>query len=214
MAMMKVLGVDAAFSNFGIAFGSIDVSEAPRIEPRHIRIESLQLVTTKPTDKETRKVVRKSSDDLRRARAIVAGIREACEKHQPTLIAVEVPSGAQSARAASTLGMVVGILGSIDIPLVEVTQREVKEATGDKLADKIDIINWAMALYPDAGWVMQKRGGKLIQVSSTNEHLADAVAAIHAAIATEEVRRFGMFVKSMRAGAGDGVSAPPRLSPD
>ena len=53
--------------------------------------------------------------------------------------------------------------------------------TPKEIADE-EMINQAVALYPDANWPM--RGGKI--VAGTAEHMADAIAAIHAGVNTPE----------------------------
>ena len=96
---------------------------------------------------------------------------------------VEVPVGSQSARAMASYGICVGILSAIraeGIPLIEVTPLEVKHTfTGDKNATKQLMIDTAISLYPDANFP-RWRG----EVCSKAEHVADAIAAIHAGVQT------------------------------
>ncbi|WEU67400.1 hypothetical protein [Xanthomonas phage JGB6] len=91
------------------------------------------------------------------------------------------PFGSQSARSAWTLGIALGVLSHID-DLIEVTPRQVKTATGESHADKEEMIAWAIEKHPDGPWKMRKLKGELVQVASTNEHMADAVAACYAGI--------------------------------
>ena len=82
-------------------------------------------------------------------------------------------------------GICVGILANSALPLIQVDPSEVKLATvGNRTASKADMIAWAVGLYPDADW-LQDRSGSLI---AANEHLADAVASIHAGMKTSEFR--------------------------
>lgn len=187
---MRVLGLDAAFANVGLAFGSIHFESAGFSQ--RIEVEDLELIKTQQ-NKVDKKVVRKNSDDLRRAREIVTGIEAAIKDKEIDLVCVEVPVGAQSARAAWTLGMVVGILASIRCPLIEVTPREVKLAVGDKFAEKQEIIAWATKLHPAAPWPRQR--DRIITGSA--EHLADAVASIYAGVATEEFKRMSTYWRSV-----------------
>lgn len=177
MRKIKVLGIDAAFSNVGLALASIDITD-----PSHpiIEVTDLKLIHTESVKKRPRGVS-KSADDMRRAREALQGINQAITDWEPDYVIAEVPFGSQSARSAWTLGIALGILASIP-NLIEVTPREVKTATGEPHADKDHMIEWAMNRHPEAPWVMRKLKGNMVQVASTNEHLADAAAAIHAGL--------------------------------
>lgn len=164
---MRVLGVDPAFANMGLCWANVRGGS--------VEITDLMLVKTAPND---RKEVRKSSDDLRRARVMAVALKTACVGVQVAVS--EVPSGARDAAAARALGIVVGLLAAIDIPLIEVNPLEVKTAlTGNKGATKEQMIAAAVRLHPNAPWL--RRGGKLTQ---NNEHLADALATILAGMKT------------------------------
>lgn len=191
---IRVLGIDAAFVNVGLALAEVTIDRSVS----QINVQDLRLVRTE-ADKDSKKKVRKNSDDLRRAREVVRAIRYAIQEWDVHMVAVEVPTGAQSARAAWSLGMAVGILASIDVPTIEVLPREVKLVTGERHADKDMMIEWAIANHPSAPWSYRTLAGKQVQVSSTNEHLADAVAAIHAGTRTEEFKRMAMMFAQFRA---------------
>lgn len=188
-AIIRVLALDAAFANCGMAVADIDVAyaEAPVIRPL-----KLKLVSTE-ADKRNKKVVRNNSDDLRRTREIAAAIRDTVVTEKVDLVMVEVPTGAQSARAAWSLGIVVGYLGSIQAPLIEVTPKEVKIAVGDKYAEKEQIIAWAMKHYGGLNWPMKGPAGAQTPIVGQCEHLADACAVLSAGIATEEFKRLAIF---------------------
>ena len=83
----------------------------------------------------------------------------------------------------ASYGVCVGILGAIrasGVPLIEVTATEVKKTfTGDKNATKQLMIDTAVNLYPDANFP-RWRG----EIVSKAEHVADAIAAIHAGVNT------------------------------
>jgi hypothetical protein len=86
----------------------------------------------------------------------------------------------------------VGVLGGCPAPLIELSPTEVKlAAIGSKTAGKEEMIEWAMGKYPYAPWI--KRAGKPV---AKNEHLADAVATIHAGIKTEQ---FQSVLRMLRA---------------
>ncbi|WPH68404.1 hypothetical protein [Stenotrophomonas phage BUCTxx99] len=177
MATIKVMGIDAAFSNVGFALTEMDLDDPKK---PIVKLLDLHIVQTEGLKKRP-KGVPKSADDMRRARESIEAIRAKIAEWQPDYIVAEVPFGSQSARSAWTLGIALGILSSID-DLVQVTPRQVKAATGEAYADKEEMIAWAMEKFPDAPWKMRKLHGKYIQVASTNEHMADAVAATFAGI--------------------------------
>jgi hypothetical protein len=126
------------------------------------------------------KRVRKNSDDLDRARAISSELKQSLKDVQ--MVFAEVPVGSQSARAMASYGISIGVLSAIAKPMVQVTPSEVKiAAVNDKTASKEEMIAWAVDLYPDFDWL--ERGGKKL---NKNEHIADAIAAIHAGIKSEQ----------------------------
>lgn len=169
---MLVVGIDPAFANMGLCSCYID----PMLGiVRTLR--DLQLVTTAKQDK---KLVRASSDDFRRARELRESLQKFCNGH--TVAFAEIPSGSQSARASWSLGIAVGVLASCPLPVIQVSPIEVKLATvGKKTASKDEMIEWATSLYPDAPWRIHRN-----RYTADNEHLADAVAIVHAGIRTAD----------------------------
>ena len=169
---IPVVGFDPSLRNWGIAESYLD------LETGYLDTPQLSLVC--PKDMEG-KQVRQNSTDLFIADQLAEVVIPIAKKAK--VIFVEVPVGSQSARAMVSYGVCVGILGSIrslGIQLVEVTPSEVKKVfTGNKLATKDDMINTAVRLYPDANFP-RHRG----EVSGKAEHVADAIAAIHAGVQT------------------------------
>lgn len=176
---VKIMGIDAAFANIGFALLELDTDTGDT------KVLDLYICQTEAVKKRPKGVPR-SADDLRRAREAVEAIQLRTKLWQPDHIVAEVPFGSQSARASWALGIALGVLASIP-SLIEVTPRDVKAATGEKHADKDMMIEWAMDKHPEAPWRMRKLKGNLIQVASSNEHMADAVGACYAAM--PEVRR-------------------------
>jgi len=89
----------------------------------------------------------------------------------------------------ASYGVCIGILASMKKPLIQVTPNEVKlAAVGKKTATKEQMIEWAINKYPTAPWLTRKFKGQITHVKS-NEHLADATAAIHAGVKTDEFKR-------------------------
>lgn len=173
MSVIRVTSVDPALANFGIARLLLNT------ESLTFEIESLELIET---DKQSNKVIRQNSDDLRRAQELKEAFHRSCDGS--TVCFAEIPSGAQNARAAMSFGIAVGVLASCPIPIIQVQNSEAKiVVTGKSTASKQEIIDWAGAKYPDAPW--QWRGVKLLK---KNEHLADAVAIAHAGLKTDQFK--------------------------
>lgn len=176
---LTVLGIDPAFAHMGLCIATLLPSASTPI----ITIEHLRLVSTEGRDK---KEVRRSSDDLRRAKELHAALRAICDEYQPAIAFCEVPHGSQSARASWSLGISVGVLASVPVPIVQVNAIESKiAAVGKKTASKQEMIDWAHRYQPQANWLV--KGGRLLQA---NEHLADAYAAINSGVRTEEFKLF------------------------
>ena len=185
--LLKIAAIDPSLCNFGLARGTIDMSD----ETLPVVVEHITLVSTE-TDKSARKVVRRNSEDLARARKLFRGAREYIK--DASIVFVEVPVGSQSARAMASYGVCIGLLAALsDKPLIEVTPTEVKlAAVGSKTASKQEMISWASDLYPHLNWI--KSRGKS-ELADKNEHIADAIGAIHAGILTDEFARLVAAVR-------------------
>jgi hypothetical protein len=143
------------------------------------------------------KQVRQNSNDLHLARVLYE--HALCVARRSKVIFVECPVGSQSASGMKAYGICVGILGALRAEgheIVEVTAFEVKESfTGLKNASKAQMIAQGVADYPDANWPRQERNGarhRKGDLKNEAEHVADALAAIHAGVRTP------MFLNLMR----------------
>ena len=176
---IEVIGIDPSLRNWGLAKGFYDLDDDFLI------ISDLSLV--RPVLDENVKA-RKSSLDL----------SSACQLSFSTLnyiqgakaIFAEIPIGSQSARAMAQYGICIGVLGAVRAsgkPFFQLTPTEVKlAATGSKTASKQEMIEWATYAHPEASWPRQK--GKIIGTQA--EHLADAIATIHAGLNTKYFQQF------------------------
>lgn len=181
MSQISVIGIDPSLRNLGIARAVVDLNT--------LEFEVLDIELTE-TEKSKSKTVRKNSDDLERARLLHAALAEA-QKEGPQIAFVEMPVGSQSASAMLSYGVCIALIASLNIPVVQLTPTQVKvSATGDKLASKREMIDWAHAKFPDINWLRQ--GKRLID---KNEHLADAIGAINAGLNDED---FLALVNMMR----------------
>jgi hypothetical protein len=163
------------------------------LETKKLTIELLDLTNpVLPTGKQTRQ----NSQDLESAFQLYKGAMTAAKGAHAVF--VEVPVGSQSARAMASYGVCVGVLGALranGIPFFELTPAEVKLAGyGRKTASKQDMIRWAMAAHPEANWPMYKQNGQLVVSEAKAEHMADAVAAIHAGISCNAFQQMLPFM--------------------
>lgn len=187
LPLMRVVGLDPSLRNWGIARGVM----APG-DPRSLRIEEVRVVCpVLPTGKQ----IRQNSLDLETAKQLAEGVAAAVQGAQA--IFVEVPVGSQSARAMASYGICVGILGALrasGIPFFEVTPTEVKLAGfGKKTATKQEMIGWATTRHPEANWPTYTRNGQTLITEAKAEHMADAVAAIHAGLASNAFQQLMLF---------------------
>ncbi|MGZ8172973.1 MAG: hypothetical protein ACXWT0_03795 [Methylobacter sp.] len=166
-------------SNLGVCKATI--SEDGLIVPKEVL-----LIQPPKADTQTKKQVRKNSDDLRRFRWLHDELHKVIKDCH--IVTVEMPVGSQSARAMASYGGCVGVLASVSKPMIEVTPIEVKMAgAGIKTATKQEMIEWALAAHPEVNWKTRKLKGKSV-ITNDNEHLADALATIYAAVKTEQFR--------------------------
>lgn len=192
MSLIPVMGMDPSLNNWGLAKGYFDT------ETMKLSITELDLINPEFSSGKT---VRQNSKDLERARQLAFKAASAVGDVQAVF--VEVPVGSQSARAMASYGICVGVLGALraqNIPFFEVTPTEVKLATiGKKTASKAEIIQRAVAAYPQANWPLITRNGETNVVMSKAEHMADAIGAIEAGIHTEQFRSVLPFISKLTA---------------
>lgn len=181
---IKCVGLDPSLTNTGIAIGWYN------LETRDFTVDKVLLIET---ENGTAKTVRRNSDDLRRCAQIGAAIWE--HTGDADVIFSEIPTGAQSARAAFAFGMVIGILAGITSKpgftpaFIQVLPQDVKRHIpgGSKVTSKEEIMDWAVERWPMAGWFFRKVKGAMVR-QNKNEHMADACAAINAGIQTDDFR--------------------------
>lgn len=197
MPTIKILGIDAALSNTGYVVAEIDCATSAVTA-----IHEHGTIITAPSKV---KKVRKSSDALERARSIANYLNAVIKDNDIRIATAEVPSGAQSASACYAFGIAVGILASLPVSIIEVSQRETKMASvGSSTADKEDIVRWAVERTQELGglqhWNLTKGendwGIKVGDrfVTKTNEHQADAIAVVYAALKTEQFRQLAAVI--------------------
>jgi Holliday junction resolvasome RuvABC endonuclease subunit len=184
---IKVVGQDPSLRNWGLAVGTYD------LDSKKLKIDSVHITNpVLPTGKQ----VRQNSLDIESAVQLYKGATALTEGAHAVFI--EVPVGSQSARAMASYGICVGVLGAMGaqgIPFFELTPTEIKLAgSGTKTATKQEMIEWAMATHPEANWPTYKRNGKDTVSEAKAEHMADAVAAIHAGLACKAFQQLLPFL--------------------
>lgn len=173
--MLNVIGFDPSMRNWGIAKATYSLRDGT------VTVSTLNVVQPiRPRGKQ----IRKNSSDLEVANQLSRNVFEAVQGADAVF--VEIPVGSQSARSMASYGICIGILGALrasGIPFYELTPTEVKlAATGDKNATKEQMIEWAVSAYPNANWPTHTRQGVTQVTASQAEHLADAIATIHAGV--------------------------------
>lgn len=174
---LHLMALDVTLRNCGIALGTYD------LDTEKLNITQIRTLKTK---RENRKVVRANSDDLRCARELLSHLRQTAKTCN--VIAAEIPFGSKSAAAAKHFGITMGILASLslDLPLIEILPLEAKKSTGNENASKVGVIEWAYRRFPDLSWKINKKTQK---PTLDSEHMADAIAVMHAAIETQQFKQ-------------------------
>ena len=160
---LNVGGLDCSMSNFGMVKGTFNSA---------LSITEVAIEQTEPSKL---KQVRKNSDDLERAKKLHNAMQSFFK--DVDVVCVEIPHGSQSARSMASYGMCIGILASLDKPLIQISAIENKKAALNKsTGTKEEMIAWGKLTHPEASW---------FNVKSKDEHIADAMSAIHAGMKTD-----------------------------
>jgi Holliday junction resolvasome RuvABC endonuclease subunit len=181
--ILQVVGFDPSLRNWGVAKGTYDT------ERKELNILEVDVICTKAIVDES---VRKSRLDLESGAYLAKHTWVAAEGAQ--VVFVEVPHGSQSARAMCSYGICIGVLSSFAVhnkPFISLSAREVKLITG-KAGDatKEQMISWAMLKHPEANWPLRMQQGEERVIVGKAEHMADAVATIHAGLETPSFKEY------------------------
>lgn len=182
--MINFISIDSSLANTGIAVGTIEADGS-------ITITDIDLHETKP-DKS--KKIRASSDAIARCKSTYGKVKTFINTHKPKIIFVETPSGSQNSSAMKSYGATCMLIASLSPNPIQVTPNEVKEGSvGVKTASKADMIHWAHSLYPNLNWDKNKDGS----LKNKNEHMADAIAIVHAGVQTDDFQRIKNFLENV-----------------
>jgi Holliday junction resolvasome RuvABC endonuclease subunit len=179
---INVLGMDPSLSNWAFAAARLNTAT------HELTLRNIELARTSKSSIRKQLVC---TDDLNRAKILSDAVFQyAPHAHA---IFVEVPTGSQSSRGALGSGVCIGILAAMrtnKIPFFQVTPTELKLASvGTRTASKEAVIEWAMDQYPDLEWPMTNHRGKISYNKEQANHMADAIACIHAGIKTDQFQQ-------------------------
>jgi len=174
--MATIVGIDLALTHTGIAVIVSTVSG--------------ELVTASARLIETAKPKKKSNlyaavIDIQRATLLYTGIMDELRESRPALIAVELPSGSQSAVASKCGGIAKGVITGIrealpEVPFLWFHQNQVKQALlGRSKVNKEEMAAAVLERLPDLQ-------DYLDEIAKTKrEHITDAAAVVIASEGTE-----------------------------
>ena len=189
MNKLMVLGIDPGLALTGFAVAEVNVITRAIAKVREVGVLK--------TEKNHHRTVRKTSDDLARAQLQANRLRELIEKHRIDVIACEMATTTPYTLPTFSFGVMIGIVAALAKPVIEVLPGEVKiAAAGSRNATKQDIIRWAVQMTgrQKLDWPTSTRRNQLsllyrgASITLAAEHPADALAAIQAALATEQFR--------------------------
>lgn len=184
-----ILGIDPGLRSTGFAAAEIDKNSGEIV--RVLQVGTIQ------TEPQTGRKVRKTSDHLRRAREQANAIQSVIDRHNVSVIAFELSTVTPYTHPTFSFGVMTGIVAALGRPIIQVLPQEVKfAACRNTRATKRDVIVWALAKTEgdNLSWPTSARANSLglsylgRNVTIAAEHPADALAAIEAALATEEFR--------------------------
>jgi Holliday junction resolvasome RuvABC endonuclease subunit len=188
--LIPIAGLDPSFTHFGVVNATLD------LDTLEVTVGRMTTIVTEPTDKASRKVIRKNSDDLKRSQIISAAYPPLVK--DCVAVFAEIPTGAQSARAMWAFGASTMAIAFCPVPVIQVQPSETKmAAVGTSTASKEEMIEWAGEKYPNAPWERYARDkiwkSKVIrsagQICDSEEHVADALAVIEAGLVTDQFRQ-------------------------
>lgn len=167
--ILKLLSLDPSFRNWGFVIVEYDT------DTHQLAIKSGGVLSSKP-DKSNNK---QNTKDLKVSKYLYTHLNQLIK--DTDIVIAEVPHGSQSSRAMVSYGVCIGLLGTIQQPLVQVSANDVKRLVGSNTASKDDVINWVNKHY-QLDW--------LPKAKSKSEHICDAIAALHIGIQSKQFKEY------------------------
>ena len=182
---IPVLGCDPSLRNWGLASATLDLDTG---------MLSDIFLDIAETTKTTNKQLRVNSDDINRCHLLASKVIPLAQKAK--YVFIEVPVGSQNADSMKSYGVCCGIIGVMQylgISVVQVIPSDVKLTfTGKATATKSEMISTAVSLYPNTNWPINKNN-KSVKLCA--EHMADAIASIHAGVKSQEFQSYLLAYK-------------------
>ena len=173
--MSTFVAIDPSMNNWGYAKGRL-------IQGNKYTVDEIGLIRPKDTKSLSRFV---NEQDALKVRSVVLQLRQLLTGID--YVFVEAPHGSQSAAAMKSYGMVIAVLGSLELLAGESVHVQFTRANdrrsviypepmkGNVAIPKEDVIAWAEKKYPELPYP-RKKDGSLI--SGKVEHIADALACM------------------------------------
>lgn len=181
MTEIKIIGIDPSLRNTGLAAMQFNIKTGKG------QLLDLKMAYTYP-QKEKRG---KNLHDLNSIKSILETIESFFEHHKPDLVCAELPLGSKSSQAMLGLGVSTAVLATVKQPIILVSPFAVKKVvtTDKRKVEKSDVIDWATSRHPEGNWFIRRVKGNMV-FQAKNEHIADAVAAIYAGLASKQFEEF------------------------
>lgn len=166
-----IYGFDTSLAHFGYAVATD--FDGP------LRFIAVGVLTTKPDAK----AKSKTDDNRRRFEGLANALLSLLKRHGPPrdlcVEATAMPFGQTTSTVLSALGRARGLVdviaATVGLSAHEYQAQTLKKAvTGDRFAEKHEVVRGVVALYPELGPLLDQLA------PSNREHAADAAAAIHA----------------------------------
>lgn len=182
-----VTGMDPSLSNWGLVKAVYDAATGD------IQVIDNRTITTTVDQNKT---TRKNSKDIERTRKLFKEIRSFTSDTR--ILFAEVPTGSQGARAMTSYGACIGLLGALEalgLSLYQLDPKQAKKAvTGSPGASKAQMMEWALSVQPEVNWPRKSNGSIN---AGLFEHQADALATIYAGVQTSEFMQVISMVKTL-----------------
>lgn len=180
LVLIRFGAIDMSMRNCGLAFGTYDVGHTT------YNVGEIHLIQTFASKE---KKVRKSALDYQACREMYTKLHSYMDYFNPHVVFAEMPTGSQSANGMKSYGISIALLGTVGVPVIQVSPQEVKvAAVGSRTASKETMINWAAKKFPDVQWLTRKLKGEVVLVAK-NEHMADAIGAAEAGMKSDQFQQ-------------------------
>lgn len=165
--MINILGLDPSFRNWGWSVATLSNT---------LSIQDCGVITSAPSKED----IPQNKKDIESCLQLYPGLLALTKKAD--IICIEAPHGSQSSRAMVSYGVCMAYIAAIthlNPNVVLVSANDVKRVVGLKNATKHDVIDWVKKTHLEAVIPTQLNRA---------EHICDSIAAIHAAMQTNQFK--------------------------